>query len=214
MTVRSFSLRAMAGQGAFLALTMATATSAVAVPVVYGFEQFEDSDSVTTEIPGLTFSNTTALEAGVGLNEFEFPPRSGTKVVFDDGGEIVIGFVSPIFSVGAYFNYAQALSLTAYDATNTVLGQVSSQFDSNLALSGDLGSGSNEILSFADAGGHIARLVITGGSGGASFTMDDLTVDAGNTVPEPTSVALVLLALGLGCGLRGRSCRPALGHAG
>jgi hypothetical protein len=40
------------------------------------FEGFPDSTIVTTQYPGLTFSNTIILTSGISLNEFEFPPHS------------------------------------------------------------------------------------------------------------------------------------------
>lgn len=173
---------------------------ALATPVVYGFESFNDLDMVTSLVGGLTFSNTTVIQAGASLNEFEFPPRSGMNVVFDNGGPITIDFASPVFSVGGYFNYVAGLSFSAYDSANGLLGTDVSDFAINTALSGDVGSTPNEFLNFSSASGLIARVVITGGDPlGASFTLDDLTVDAGTAIPEPQTLALVLGLLGAGC---------------
>ena len=72
--------------------------------VTVDFETFPDgtpipdSTSITTQFPGLIFTNTTVITAGISLNEFEFPPHSGTNVAFDDGGPISIDFASPISS--------------------------------------------------------------------------------------------------------------------
>ncbi len=192
-------------------LSCAAITSASAAAVVYDFESLADGQSLSVQIPGLTFANTVALEAGFSLNEFEFPPRSGSHVVSDDGGAITIEFASPIVSVGAFFTYTAALTLAAYDAGNNLLGSGTSLFVANLAASGDPGSSPNERLSFADSSGRIARVVITGHVQGGSFTMDDLTVDRGHTVPEPSTVALGLGLMGLGslpCGWLRRRRRP------
>lgn len=188
-----------------LALGMSVATApASATVVTYDFEGLADSTTIISQFSGLTFSNTIALKAGFSLNEFEFPPRSGDVVVSDDGGAIHISFAAPVFSVGGYFTYGSALTLQAFDSSNNLLGvAVASLFGSNLGLSGDTGSSSNELLSYADIGGAIARVTITGNLLGGSFVMDDLRVDNGNSVPEPQTLLLALALLGAGCLPRG-----------
>ena len=169
--------------------------AAQATPVVYNFEAFSDSDVLTNQIAGLSFSNTTVLTAGISLNELEFPPISGSNVVFDSGGALTIDFASPVFSVGGHFSYVTGLSFSAYDSLNNLLGTQLSSFGSNLLVSGDVGSMPNELLSFSSVGGLISRVVITGNVAGGSFVMDDLAVDAGTTVPEPMTLALVASVL-------------------
>ena len=188
-----------------LALGMSVATApASATVVTYDFEGLVDSTTIISQFSGLTFSNTIALKAGFSLNEIEFPPRSGDVVVSDDGGAINISFAAPVFSVGGYFTYGSALTLQAFDSSNNLLGvAVASLFGSNLGLSGDTGSSSNELLSYADIGGAIARVTITGDLLGGSFVMDDLRVDNGNSVPEPQTLLLALALLGAGCLPRG-----------
>ena len=185
---------------------LASMNQASAAPIVYGFDTFADSASITNQIAGMTFTNTIVLKAGVSLNDAEFPPRSLDGVVSDNGGAITISFATPVFSVGGYFNYVAGLTFSAYDNSNNLLGTDLADFASNLALSGNLGSSPNELLSLSNAFGQIARVVITGDGLGGSFTMDDLTVDAGSTVPEPATLALLGLGLiGLGLGRRARS---------
>lgn len=182
----------------FLAFVGIKETEALTI----SFETLLDSEVVTTQYAGLgvTFTNATALTAGISLNEFEFPPHSGSNVVFDDGGPMNLTFSTPMLSVGAYFTYLAPLTLTFYDNLNNLKGTVNSAFSSNLALSGDPGSNPNEFLSFAWAAG-ISSIVITGDPGGTSFVMDDLTA---TPVPEP--VTLLLLGSGVlgmaGYGLR------------
>jgi hypothetical protein len=160
------------------------------------FESYGDGDPVTDPFPGVALTNATALVAGASLNEFEFPPHSGNTVVFDDGGPIIIDFATPAGSVGAYFTYVTALTLSAFDAALNVIGTDLSLFGSNLALSGDPGSSPNEFLGITSLSG-ISRVTISGDLGGGSFTMDDLTFephqDNGNGVPEPP-IALLLAA--------------------
>ncbi len=175
--------------------------------VTIDFETLSDSEVVTTQFSGLgvTFTNATALTAGISLNEFEFPPHSGVNVVFDDGGPMSVAFSTQMANFGAYFTYAVPLTLSFYDALNNLEGTVNSAFSSNTALSGDPGSSPNEFLSFAWASG-ISSVVIVGDPGGSSFTMDDLTATPTTPVPEPTTMLLLasgLLAMG-GYGLKGR----------
>lgn len=196
-----------------LALGLAVmASPAAAAVMVYDFDGLADSTPLTNQVAGLVFSNTTVIKASVSLNETEFPPRSGDGVAFDDGGAISINFSAPVFSVGGYFTYVGGLSLSAFDGANHLLGTVTSAFGANTITTGDPGSSPNELLSFVDAGGLIARVVITGNIAGDSFVLDDLTVDIGNTVPEPQTLLLALALLGAGCLPRGwmRRCSPRL----
>lgn len=181
---------------------------APAAATVLGFEQLADGEMVVAQTPGLTFSNATAIAAGLSLNEFEFPPRSGSVVVFDDGGPLTIAFATAVASVFGYFTYGAPLTLTflAADATE-MIAAVTSAFEANLALSGDPGSLPNERLGAVSAGG-IRGLTIAGELTGGSFTLDDLTFEsrAGNTVPEPSPLLLALAAAV--AGLWRRSRRP------
>ncbi len=111
-----------------------------------------------------------------------------------DGGPIRIDFDTPVASVSGYFTYVSALTLSAFDSGDNLLGFVSSAFGSNLALSGDLGSSPNEFLSLALA--NISYVIVTGDNFGGSFTLDDLTYDGGGAVPEPGTVGLFLFGLG------------------
>ena len=119
-----------------LLLAAADFTPLKADITVLDFDGFPDSTSLTTQYPGLTFSNATVITAGVSLNEFEFPPRSGTNVVFDDGGPMSISFANPVFSFGGYFTYGVPLGLQAFDATTALVASASSLFSNNMALSG------------------------------------------------------------------------------
>ena len=156
---------------------------------VIDFETFPDGTSLTTQYPGLTFSNATIITAGISLNEFEFPPHSGSNASFDDGGPISIAFASPILSFGAYFTYAEPLTLAAFDATSAQVATAASLFSNNEALSGDTGSSPDEFLQVSFASG-ISSVTITGDPLGGSFTMDDATYTS--AVPEPNSLILIL----------------------
>jgi|SRR6185437_6914846 len=161
--------------------------------ITLDFEGFPDGTVLTNQYPGVTFTNTTVITAGISLNEFEFPPHSGTNVVFDDGGPISIDFASPILSFSGFFTYTVPLTLAAFDAISAQVASATSIFSSNLALSGDPGSGPNEFLSVSFAGA-ISRVTITADLAGGSFVLDDATyTTGGSSVPEPGSFALLLL---------------------
>ena len=157
--------------------------------ITIDFEGFPDGTIITTQFPGLTFTNTTVITAGISLNEFEFPPHSGSNVAFDDGGPMSILFDSPVLSFGGYFTYLEPLTLAAFDATSTQVGSAVSSYSSNLAISGDTGSSSNEFLAVNFASG-ISSITISSDPLGGSFVMDDATYTS--TAPEPSSIFLLL----------------------
>ena len=148
---------------------------ASAAPVTINFDSLEDLEVLGTGLPGLTFLNATVLTSGISLNEFDFPPRSGPNVVFDDGGPMTISFAIPVYSVAGFFTYLAPLTLTAFDTGNNVLGSISTGFLSNLWSSGDPGSTPNELLEFTSATA-IGSIVISGDSLGGTFVLDDLTL--------------------------------------
>src|SRR5258708_10007966 len=95
--------------------------AAAAASSVIDFETLTDGVAVTTQFAGLTFSDATVLVAGASLNEIDFPPHSGTHVVFDDGGPLSIALATPQLSVGGYFNYTSGLLFQAFDARPNLL---------------------------------------------------------------------------------------------
>jgi PEP-CTERM motif len=171
--------------------------------VVIDFESFVDGDVITNQIPGLTFTNAQVATAGISLNEFDFPPHSGTNVVFDIGGPITISFESPVLSFGAYFTYLQRLSLAASGPAVPPTSPVFSKFSNNTGTGGDPGSSPNEFLEVSFPGG-ITTVSIMADPAGSSFTMDDATFTPGGRapVPEPASAFLAMLGLTVFCLLR------------
>jgi hypothetical protein len=168
--------------------------SARAATLFVDFEGFADSTILTNQYTGLTFGNAIILSAGISLNEFEFPPHSGTNVASDNGGPLSILFASPILSFSGYFTYAQPLTLLAFDAASNQVTSATSAFSNNEALSGDAGSSPNELLQLSFPAG-ISSVTITGDPAGGSFVMDDIAYTTqASGVPEPSTITL----LGLG----------------
>src|SRR4051812_22332539 len=166
---------------------------------VIGFDSLADGELVTNQFSGVLFSNTTTLTAGISLNEFEFPPHSGTNVVFDDGGPISVDFATAVARFSGFFTYSRPITLSAFDATHVLLGSISSAFFSNLALSGIVGSSPNEFLQISSLAG-ITSVTITGASSGGSFVLDDVTTQALQGPnppprPEPGTVGVLLVGL-------------------
>ena len=162
-------------------------TPALCSPLTIDFEGLPDSTVLTSQYPGLTFSNAIILTAGISLNEFEFPPHSGSNVASDNGGPISITFSSPITSFSGYFTYEEPLTLQAFDIGNTQVASVVSAFSNNEALSGDVGSSPNEFLQASSAGG-ISSVTIAGDPGGGSFVLDDAKITSGAApVREPAT---------------------------
>ena len=176
------------------------------------FEGFPDSTIFTNQYPGLTFSNTMVLTAGITLNEFEFPPRSGTNVVSDHGGPMAITFNTPVASFSGFFTHGVQLTMIAFDSLNHQIASVNSHFSNNEALSGNSGSSPNELM--VSSGGGITRVTIAGDPTGTSFTLDDATISTSftpNPTPLPPTLILTLSGLAL-AGLTALAARKRMGN--
>lgn len=159
--------------------------------VTIDFEGLTDGTILTTQYSGVTFSNAIILTAGISLNEFEFPPHSGTNVVSDNGGPMWISFSTPIKNFSGYFTYAEPLTINAFGPGNALLASVTSAFSNNEAFSGVPGSSSDEFLQISASAG-IAYVKITADLAGGSFALDDAAISDGTSaVPEPSGLTLV-----------------------
>src|ERR1017187_8060848 len=87
-------------------LAVALSTPIAAGTVTLTFEGFPDSAILTTQYSGMTFGDAIILTAGITLNEFEFPPHSGSNVASDNNGPMTISFTSPTQSFSGYISYA------------------------------------------------------------------------------------------------------------
>src|SRR5580765_1660101 len=88
---------------ALMLCLVCTATSVRATLI--DFEELLDLEHVSTQYSGVVFENAVALTAGLSLDEFEFPPHSGSVVVTDAGAPIQIRFANPVTSVGGFFTH-------------------------------------------------------------------------------------------------------------
>jgi hypothetical protein len=192
-----------------LLLTIGASTLGAQVTTI-DFEQFASGTVITNQIPGLNFSHTSVLVAGVSLNP-SFPPHSGTRVVFDSGGPIglTITFSPPVTRVSGFFTHGSRLTMVASDSGGHPVATAISAFNNNV-VGGDAGSSPNEQLAVAFGTG-IASVTITANVAGNSFTLDDLTLTQTPTavgVPSlgvPALIALALMMAGAGAMLLRRS---------
>ena len=178
------------------ALIIAPASTKAAVTVI-DFEGLTDFSQLTTEIPGLIFSNATVASQLGSLNWPDFPPVSGDVVVVNGPGEtLAVDFAAPVPAVGGYFTYfGGPLTLSFYGSGNVLLGTVASSFTDNWVPSGNP---PNEYLQFSSLVGITRMEASLASNNSYSFTMDDLTLGA---VPEPATAMINLILGGTGIGL-------------
>jgi hypothetical protein len=148
------------------------------------FEAFGDSFTLTNEVPGLSVAGGTILTAGISLNEFDFPPRSGSNVLGALSGVLLLSFSGDPDQVSAYFTFAEMLHVTAFGAGGAVLADFDSLVASNL--------GSQSLIEVLAPDIELLQLTTTGFS---AFTLDDLVFVSAGTVPEPSSIFLAVVAL-------------------
>lgn len=171
-----------------LVISLAFGTSATAGFV--DFESFSDGDLPTTEIPGLTFDGATVLTAGLSLNDLDFPPHSGSKVVAALDGWLTVKFDMPTNLVGGYISYADAagVNLSLYDINNLLLADAF--FAAPVAGPSNIVSNQFVLLGAT----NISRMVVSLNSPipDNPFTLDDFTH---TYISEPATVMLIALGL-------------------
>lgn len=195
-----------AGTSTLVLILMLVLSALSASSAIVTFEGLADGATLGNQFANLAFTNATVATAGLTLNEFEFPSRSGTNVAFDSGGPVIIDFLTPALTFSGYFTYGAPLNVTAFDSGDQQVNSATSSFSNNQGLSGVAGSRPNEFLIVASAGG-IARVLITGDALGNSFAVDDIDVEFARTpIPEP-AMAWPLLTAGAVLLAWKRSCR-------
>lgn len=178
----------------------------IAVPYAFAdivtidFEGLADGTQVTAQYSGVTFTNATIASSFISLDPVEFPPESGTNVIFDDGGPMSIAFLQSVTNFQAFFTYAEPLTLTAFDASNQIVATATSTYNANY---GSSGNPPDELLSLSFAGG-ISDITLEADPAGSSFVMDDMTYTTSDISPstsEPSFLYLLASMVGVlwGC---------------
>jgi hypothetical protein len=181
------------------------ATPVSAAPITIDFEALTEFTDVGALLAGATFTNATVLTAGTSLNDFDFPPQSGTNVVFDTAETMRIDFDTAVSSVSAYITYVAAVTFSAYDSSDNLITSVLSSFPANFVTSG-VGA-PNELIQLGSTSA-ISYVTLSASAFGGSFTLDDLTFDTieggggdpNPPIPEPATVTLVLLGAAVAAG--------------
>lgn len=158
--------------------------------ITINFDNLQDSQVVGAAYAssGVIFSGAVVATAGVSLNELEFPPHSGSNVVVDATGPIMLSFATPVSTFSGYFTYAEPLTLDGFGASNQLLANASSALLANYASTGNQ---PNELIQLASAAG-ISSITITGEPAGSSFALDDVTFTTA-PVPEPGTLSLITM---------------------
>ena len=153
------------------------------------FEGLSDYTPVTNQYAPqyVTFSDAIAITAGFSLNEFDFPPRSGQNVLFNETQSMWLDFGLTTYDWSAYLTYASPVTVNAYDGDGNLVGTTGSLFSENFVSSGN---SPNELLALSIASGF-SSLQITGGDpSGSSFVVDDMSYKTADAIPEPATLIL------------------------
>ena len=151
------------------------------------FDDLDELTEVTTQYAasGATFSPSQILQAGSTLNEIEFPPSSGDRVLFPAAPSLEVVFAPLVSQITFFTTYAESLLFYAYTADGALRVFGGSFSSSNL--------GGSEKVELIASG--LSRLVITGATG--SFVIDDLSfVPERQDPPVPAPAMSLLVALG------------------
>lgn len=157
---------------------------ASAKAAVISFEDIPDLTSVGDFYAsyGVYFDNAISLTAGFSLNEFDYPPSSGSVAIGDNDAPISITFDSPAKDIFANFTYDSQLTFSTYDQFGTLIGSYINSGLSNL--------GTTELIPLSFSG--VSSLIIAGAVNN-SYIMDDFTftIDQASVVPEPATIFLL-----------------------
>ena len=152
--------------------------------ITIDFEAVPDSTEVGDfyASSGIHFADAVALTAGISLNEFDYPPHSGSVAVADDGSPIIVTFDQPVGNISAWFAHSEQLNFTAYSAGGGTIGTYVDPTISNL--------GSDELISLNFSGVSSLEISATDPS---TYIMDDLSFEQmGQSVPDTASTSFLL----------------------
>jgi hypothetical protein len=155
-------------------------------PITLDFEMLSDSMTVNNQFSniGVSFEGATVLGQGASLNYLQFPPHSGVNVIYDDrnfNGTITVRFDSNVThnvsKVGGYVTGNQNITLTAYDASNNVVGIDTTNGANNIP------NGTPNILLEVASNTFITKATFSNNSGaGNTFTVDDFLLVSNQTL--------------------------------
>jgi hypothetical protein len=143
---------------------------------------------------GVTFGpSVTGLDL---TGSTAFPPHSGSIVVWDPFDlDVTIMFDAPVTTVSLWYTSFDPLTLQAFDSTSSSLGSVVG------AANTDGTTGVASLLTFT--GSNITSITLSGSPG--NFVFDDFAFSSTVTVPEPSTVLLLLVGLTATLGLARRT---------
>ena len=171
-------------------------SSVTASATLLDFESLADLDPVTTQYSpqGIEFDNAIALTSGFSLNEFDFPPHSGTVAIGDNGiSPLQIRFLQPSKDISGWFTYGAQLTISAYDSLNGLLGIVNSFGTSNLGTSTLINIGLNNVSRLSFVNSTIGNFIVDDLNFTKIEALPPKLPDPGS-VPEPST--LILLCAG------------------
>lgn len=164
---------------ALFACCAAPHSMAYAAPI--DFDNFNDSSTLSNELPGIAFSGGIVLTAGVGLNEFDYPPHSGSNVLLAYNGKLEIAFATPVEQFSGYFTHPETVTFSGFNPSQAML------FSFTLPGSN---VGASAMTAYAFQG--LAFLTIESATGTA-FAMDDFDITPGAALPLPGTFSLAAM---------------------
>lgn len=182
-------------QSAFVLSGLLGLQAAHAAPVTINFDTLANGTTVTNQFPEATFSSnagfrilTTAQNFGSSLPNFICTAANTSGI--DCTHDVFVSFTAPVSALSFVFvgdDNAGAIGLVdIFDITNSLLGTVNVVGDANPGTPGTVNLG---------AFSNVGRIAIRNITDGAGLGFDDFKFATDAVVPEPTSVALVGLAL-------------------
>lgn len=185
-----FAAAACVGAQAALIQSAVTTLGGAAIE----FEGFAEGTRIDTQYPGIKFGQTDGGRPQIDNSPFlyGYGAKSGTGVLTGstDGGatfqavaELSIELVSPGSALEFWLSDNSPLgifTISAYNSANVLIGSFAVSVNSFVGFSG-----------FSD----LKRVTVDSSTTNDAFAIDDVRFAPGSTVPEPQTLALVVLAL-------------------
>lgn len=126
------------------------------------------------------------------MNEFDFPPHSGTVAIGDNGiSPLQIRFLQPSKDISGWFTYGAQLTISAYDSLNGLLGIVNSLGTSNLGSSTLINIGLNNVSRLSFTNSTVGNFIVDD----LNFTKMETLPPSSGSVPEPSTSMLLCAGL-------------------